>query len=117
MGSRRSEEFSQGYVFSREKVQPGERMVIQVLETEQSYIGSLAFGLTNCDPSSIDLRVLPEDSDLLLDRPEYWVVSKDVANNPDVGDELSFMINSDGSVEFSKNGNIPSTFMHVDTSL
>ena len=48
---------------------------MQILATEVSYIGSLAFGLTNCDPSTIDVRDLPEDSDLLLDRPEYWVVS------------------------------------------
>ena len=111
VASRNGEEFSQGYVFSQETIHPGERIVIQVLSTELSYIGSLAFGLTNCDPSSIDLRELPEDSDLLLDRPEYWVVSKDVANNPDVGDELSFSINVDGSVEFSKNGNMPSAFV------
>merc|ERR1719391_1720032 len=114
---RHKDEFSQGYVFAWPQTRVGERIVVQILATEVSYIGSLAFGLTNCDPSTIDVRDLPEDSDLLLDRPEYWVVSKDVANNPEVGDELSFMINSDGSVEFSKNGNIPSTFMHVDTSL
>ena len=50
-------------------------------------------------------------------RSEYWVVSKDVASCPAVSDELSFQINRDGSVEFSKNGNLPSVFMHVDTSL
>ncbi len=54
---------------------------------------------------------------MLLDRSEYWVVSKDVANCPAVGDELSFQINADGSVEFSRNGNLSSVFMHVDTSL
>ena len=52
-----------------------------------------------------------------MDRPEYWVVSKDVANSPSVGDELSFMVRPDGSVEFSKNGLPPTVFMHVDTSL
>ena len=114
---RRGEEFSQGYVFSQDTVKPGERIVVKVLETEYSYIGSLAFGLTNCDPSSINLRDLPEDSDLLLDRSEYWVVSKDVANNPDVNDELSFKINLDGSVEFSKNGNMPSAFVSTQKKI
>jgi len=109
--------YFQGYVFSSSTIKPGDRILIQILATEEAYIGSIAFGLTNCDPSSIDTEDLPEDSDLLLDRPEYWVVSKDVANCPGVGDELSFQINLDGSVEFSKNGNIPSVFMHVDTSL
>merc|ERR1712020_379964 len=77
-------------------------------------IGSLAFGLTNCSPDSIHVEELPGDSDLLLDRPEYWVVSKDVANCPAVGDELSFTIKTDGSVEFTRNNMIPSVFMHVD---
>lgn len=114
---RHDDEYSNGYVFTGSPVRCGERLVIQVLATENMYIGSLAFGLTSCDPATIDTEDLPEDSDMLLDRPEYWVVSKDVANTPDVGDELSFAINGDGTVEFSKNGNIPSTFMHVDNSV
>ncbi|TRY74580.1 hypothetical protein TCAL_04597 [Tigriopus californicus] len=117
VASRNDDEFAQGYVFTGAPIRPGERIVLQVLKTEDSYIGSLAFGLTNCDPSSIDTRELPEDSDMLLDRPEYWVVSKDVANSPSVGDELSFGINPDGTVEFSKNASPSSVFMHVDTSL
>jgi protein neuralized len=117
VAGRHDDEFAQGYAFSRHNITPGERIVIQVLANEDSYIGSLAFGLTNCDPGSFDVRDLPEDSDLLLDRPEYWVVSKDVANSPAVGDELSFTVKTDGSVEFSRNNMIPSTFMHVDVTL
>jgi len=111
---RHVDEFAQGYVFSRHTITPGERLVVQVLANEDSYIGSLAFGLTNCDPGTFDASLLPEDSDLLLDRPEYWVVSKDVANSPAQGDELSFTIKTDGSVEFMRNNAIPSIFMHVD---
>ena len=65
----------------------------------------------------MDTRELPEDSDLLLDRPEYWVCSKDVGGGPAAGDELSFTVRADGAVEFSKNGRPPSIFMHVDVSL
>ena len=68
VAARNPEEFAQGYVFSAAPVVVGERIVIQVLGIEDSYVGSLAFGLTNCDPSSVDTRELPEDSDLLLDR-------------------------------------------------
>ena len=39
---------------------------------------------------------LPDDADLLLDRPEYWVVHKDVCAKPDVGDELSFSLTASG---------------------
>ena len=76
--------------------------MIHVLANEDFYIGSQAFGLTNCNPESIDVQNLSEDSDLLLDRSEYRVVSKDVANCPAIGDELSFTVKQNGSVEFSK---------------
>ena len=114
---RHEDEYSAGYVFTSSSASLGERIVVQILATENMYIGSLAFGLTSCDPATLDCDSLPEDSDMLLDRPEYWVVSKDVANTPDVGDELSFLVNHDGSVEFSKNGAVPSVLMHVDVSV
>jgi hypothetical protein len=63
-------------VFTGEPLVPGERIVVQILATENMYIGSLAFGLTSCDPAGLDPDRLPEDSDMLLDRSEYWVVSK-----------------------------------------
>jgi len=114
---RHEDEYSNGYVFTSEPVRSEERIVIQVLATENMYMGSLAFGLTSANPANIDLESLPEDSDMLLDRPEYWVVSKDVANTPEEGDELSFCVKGDGAVEFSKNCNTPSVLMHVDNSV
>lgn len=60
------------------------------------YLGGLALGLTSCDPATLQHYDLPDDSDLLLDRPEYWVVSKDVASCPQRGDELSFCITHSG---------------------
>lgn len=60
------------------------------------YLGALALGLTSCDPATLNPLDLPDDSDLLLDRPEYWVVSKDVANCPQRGDELAFCITHQG---------------------
>ena len=114
---RHDEEFALGYAFTAAPLRLGERIVVQILGTDELYTGSLAFGVTNADPSTFDTRDLPEDADMLLDRPEYWVVSKDVARSPAVGDELSFLVRQDGSVEFSKNGQPPAVFMHVDASL
>ncbi|XP_026688414.1 uncharacterized protein LOC113472823 [Diaphorina citri] len=53
IASRRDTEFSQGYVFTGRPVQLGEKIVIQVLETESRYYGALALGLTSCNPASI----------------------------------------------------------------
>ena len=65
---RQEDEYSGGYVFSGESVRLGERTVVQVIDTENMYIGSLAFGVTSCDPATIDQDSLPEDADMLLDR-------------------------------------------------
>lgn len=59
---------------------------------EPAYTGSLAFGLTCCDPVNLQGSTLPVDSDDLLERPEYWVGIKDVAAQPKITDELSFWI-------------------------
>ena len=45
------------------------------------------------------------------------MVSKDVASSPESGDELSFGVNGDGSVEFSRNGQGGRVVMWVDTSV
>jgi len=52
--------------------------------------------MTAADPALIPPMDLPDDSDLLLDRPEYWIVNKDVCSNPDVADELSFHLTEEG---------------------
>ena len=67
-----------------------------MLGIDRSYIGGLGFGVTACNPASITEAALPDDSDLLLDRPEYWVVNKDVCRNPEEGDELSFLVSAQG---------------------
>lgn len=116
IAERNSNYYSQGYVFSQRPLNIGEKLVLQVLKTDQLYSGSLAFGLTSCDPSYMNLADLPDDSHQLIDRPEYWVVIKDVANSPMAGDEIAFCITESGEVQMTKNRQRPITLMHVDTS-
>lgn len=117
IASRSDDDFCQGYVFTARPIQLGERFVVQILATETMYVGALALGLTSCDPATLQLQDLPDDSDLLLDRPEYWVVSKDVAATPQRGDELNFCVTLNGEVQISKNGGLPTVVMHVDQTL
>ncbi|KAK9509359.1 hypothetical protein O3M35_006695 [Rhynocoris fuscipes] len=117
IAARTETEFCQGYVFTGRPLALGERIVVQILATEPLYLGALAMGLTSCDPATLGPNNLPDDSDVLLDRPEYWVVSKDVATGPVRGDELSFVITRSGEVQMAKNGGDPVTLMHVDQSL
>lgn len=60
----------------------------------------MAFGLTSCNPESISSNLLPDDSYLLQDRPEYWVVKKEAGNSPCIGDEFGFTVSPSGNVFF-----------------
>ncbi|XP_053697797.1 protein neuralized isoform X2 [Sabethes cyaneus] len=117
VATRVESEFCQGYVFTPRPIKIGERLIIQIMKTDTMFVGSLALGLTSCDPATLQLSDLPDDSDLLLDRPEYWVVSKDVASTLVRGDELCFSISVNGEVSVSKNGGPQSVIMHIDQSL
>lgn len=117
VAARSDTEFCQGYVFTARPLVLNERMVVQILSTESMYVGSLALGLTSCDPSYLQPGDFPDDADLLLDRPEYWVVSKDFASNPQRGDEISICVTHTGEVQISKNGRPPTVVMHVDYTL
>lgn len=74
---------------------------------------------------------LPDDSDDLLERGEYWVGIKDVAAKPNETDELAFWMNESGMNEyfdsiffdnylgelhFYRNNSRSSIIMHVDHS-
>lgn len=117
VATRADTEFCQGYVFTARPLRIGEKITVQILRTDHVYVGALALGLTSCDPASLQSTDLPDDSDMLLDRPEYWVVSKDVASTPVRGDEISFCVTANGEVQISKNGGPATIVMHVDQSL
>lgn len=110
-------EFCQGYVFTYRPLQIGERIVVQVLGTEPMFQGCLSIGLTSCDPALLGQSDLPDDSNFLLDRPEYWVLSRDFSRNLNKGDEISFSVSPTGEVQICKNHGAPLVIMHVDQSL
>lgn len=114
---RNESEFCQGYVFTARPIKIGEKFIVQILKTENMYVGSMALGLTSCDPALLQPhRDLPDDSDLLLDRREYWVLSKDVADLQKF-DEIKFCLTPNGELQISKNGGPTRVVMHVDQSL
>jgi len=93
---RRVEDYCNAYVFTPRPMHVRETIVVQVLSVDPAYTGGLAFGVTCCNPETLRAEMLPDDSDLLLDRPEYWVVNKDVCAKPQVADELTFYLTEDG---------------------
>uniref|UniRef100_A0A915PYQ1 RING-type domain-containing protein n=1 Tax=Setaria digitata TaxID=48799 RepID=A0A915PYQ1_9BILA len=117
VAERHAGEYACGYVFTSRPLTLNEKIVIQILDIESAYTGSMAFGLTCCDPVNLQGSALPVDSDDLLERPEYWVGIKDVAAQPKISDELSFWITEKGEVYFAKNNLTPRVIIHVDTSV
>lgn len=104
-------------MFTARPLQLGERIVVQILATEPMFQGCLGLGLTSCDPATLTTSDLPDDSNFLLDRPEYWVISRDFARNLNRGDEISFCVSPNGEVQISRNGGPPSVVIHVDQTL
>lgn len=97
VGTRLSTAFFQGYTFTKRPLQIGEKYLVQITKTSQLYVGSLSFGVTCCDPSTIGIGELPDDPNQLVDRREYWVMSRNVAEDTKPGDVLVFSINNNGT--------------------
>jgi len=97
VGTRLSTAFFQGYTFTKRPLQIGEKYLVQITKTSQLYVGSLSFGVTCCDPSTIGIGELPDDPNQLVDRREYWVMSRNVAEDTKPGDVLIFSINNNGT--------------------
>ncbi|XP_050420900.1 protein neuralized isoform X2 [Adelges cooleyi] len=116
VGTRLSTAFFQGYTFTKRPLIIGEKYVVQITKTSQLYVGSLSFGVTCCDPNSIGIGELPDDPNQLVDRPEYWVMSRNVAEDTKPGDVLVFSVNHNGEVLCSKNGSADAVLMCVDHS-
>ncbi|XP_046442442.1 protein neuralized-like isoform X1 [Daphnia pulex] len=114
---RHDAEFCNGYVLSSRPISPGESWVVQIVQTESIYVGGMGFGFTTCNPASLSSTDLPDDADQLLDRPEYWVISKDVAHGPILGDEIEFHLSHSGEVTMMRNRGSATLLMHVDVSL
>ncbi|GLV38088.1 neuralized [Carabus blaptoides fortunei] len=114
--ARSDAEFCHGYVFTARPLVLNERMVVHILSTASDYVGSLALGVTSCDPSYLQPGDSSADADL-RHRPEYWVVNKDFASNPQLGDEISFCVSHTGEVQIYKKGGTPTVMMHIDYTL
>lgn len=97
VATRLSTAFFQGYTFTKRPLQIGEQYLVRITKTSQLYVGSLSFGVTCCDPNSIGIGELPDDPNQLVDRREYWVMSRNVAEDTKPGDVLVFCVNNIGN--------------------
>ncbi|CCD67842.1 RING-type E3 ubiquitin transferase [Caenorhabditis elegans] len=117
IATRDQAEYSQGYVFTERPIKNNEKVMIMISQVQRLYEGGLAFGVTCCDPASIRVAGLPDDSSDLVEMPEYWVGIKDIALQPKANSILSFWITDSGEVKFEIDSNGARTCLYVDNSL
>lgn len=117
VGTRLSTAFFQGYTFTKQPLQIGDKYLVQITKTSQLYVGSLSFGVTCCDPNSIGIGELPDDPNQLVDRREYWVMSRNVAEDTKPGDVLIFSVNNNGNYRsgfiFAESSCVPNLLLFV----
>ncbi|CAJ0575665.1 unnamed protein product, partial [Mesorhabditis spiculigera] len=117
MATKNPHEYTQGYVFTERPVRLNEKVVVEITHVQPLFTGSLAFGVTCCNPQSLQGKDLPDDSYALIEMPDYFVGIKDVALNPVAGTTLQFWITANGEVKMQKDQKSARTIMHVDASL
>lgn len=106
---------SRTLVFSDRPLRLGETLYVEVGHLGLPYFGALLFGLTSCDPASLNASDLPADPDVLLDRKEYWVVHRGFPM-PCSGDVFSFSLLPNGEVHHGVNGVGRGRLLCVDSS-
>lgn len=111
-----------GYVFTNRPLVIGESIIVRIHSISEQSKGVLGFGMTSCDPSLLVVQGLPDDCDLLYDRPEYWVIEKARFADLNSGDELDFHFveSADGSgeIKFAKNDQkTPVSLMFLDKTV
>ncbi|XP_063046770.1 E3 ubiquitin-protein ligase NEURL1B [Engraulis encrasicolus] len=106
---------SRTLVFSDRPLRPGETLYVEVGHLGLPYLGALLFGMTSCDPASLQAADLPADPNQLLDRKEYWVVYRGFPM-PCSGDVLSFCLLPNGEVHHGVNGGARGRLLCVDSS-
>uniref|UniRef100_A0A3Q2CJP9 E3 ubiquitin-protein ligase NEURL1-like n=1 Tax=Cyprinodon variegatus TaxID=28743 RepID=A0A3Q2CJP9_CYPVA len=101
-------------VFTSRPMHSSETVFVKV-KKGATRAGSLSYGVTSCDPATLRPSDLPSNPESLVDRKEFWAVCR-LAVKLHSGDILSFMVNSDGELMMSHNGNNAGMQLCVDNS-
>ncbi|MEQ2214569.1 hypothetical protein XENOCAPTIV_012557 [Xenoophorus captivus] len=101
-------------VFTSRPIYCSETVFVKV-KAGATRAGSLSYGVTSCDPATLRPSDLPSNPESLVDRKEFWAVRR-VAVQLHSGDILSFVVNSEGELMMSHNGNSAGMQLCVDNS-
>ncbi|XP_026865981.1 E3 ubiquitin-protein ligase NEURL1 isoform X1 [Electrophorus electricus] len=102
-------------VFTERPLRSGETIFLKVTKSNPARSGSLSYGVTSCDPSTLRPSDLPYNPEALVDRKEFWAVCR-VPTALQSGDVLGFLVTQDGEVILSHNGANAGMQVCVDNS-
>ncbi|NXA05443.1 NEUL1 ligase, partial [Sapayoa aenigma] len=90
-------------VFTSRPLRINETIFVKINKSNAVRTGTLSYGVTSCDPSTLRPSDLPYNPESLVDRKEFWAICRVVVPLQS-GDILGFMVNSDGELHLSHNG-------------
>ncbi|XP_062457943.1 E3 ubiquitin-protein ligase NEURL1 isoform X1 [Pezoporus occidentalis] len=90
-------------VFTSRPLRINETIFVKINKSNAVRTGTLSYGVTSCDPSTLRPSDLPYNPESLVDRKEFWAICQVVVPLQS-GDILGFMVNSDGELHLSHNG-------------
>lgn len=102
-------------VFTSRPLRINETIFVKINKSNTSRAGTLSYGVTTCDPSTLRPSDLPYNPESLVDRKEFWAVCR-VLVPLQSGDILGFMVNSEGELYLSHNGASAGMQVCVDCS-
>ncbi|XP_063195438.1 E3 ubiquitin-protein ligase NEURL1 isoform X3 [Chroicocephalus ridibundus] len=90
-------------VFTSRPLRINETIFVKINKSNAVRTGTLSYGVTSCDPSTLRPSDLPYNPESLVDRKEFWAICRVIVPLQS-GDILGFMVNSDGELHLSHNG-------------
>lgn len=97
------------YAFINTPMKLNEILICKVMDCDANISAVLLFGLTTCNPTSLQNKNLPEDTSVLMEQysSSRWFIDSDIKTTISMYDELAFWFDSNGRVHLSINNRAP----------
>jgi hypothetical protein len=97
------------YAFINTPMKLGDVLICKVMDCDTNISSMLLFGLTTCNPNSLQNQNLPEETGTLMTQysSSKWFIDHDINTSISMYDELAFWFDSNGRVYLSINNNSP----------
>ncbi|KAI8494350.1 E3 ubiquitin-protein ligase neurl1b [Branchiostoma belcheri] len=107
-----SQSMFNGFVFTYRPLQPGQILLIYILEADSS-ISNFDFGLTAVNPAALQQKDVPSSRAAASRRKEYWTFK--YLEKLKSGDKLTFLLDRTGRVHYGVNGGDLQVVLEVET--